>query len=318
MSYIPGPAATPKKFSWSDTPLAQLHAVQLVECSDDLNLPDFLLAKTLEQSMREQIAATPYYWICMWLKDTRIIRKKKAVSELCFAPAYSMNINDPDVPFEFEILNETEALHIFIHPGVLREVAIEQGRLEIAENFLKPVLGVENKGLTFLLRSLKQTLIDEHKRSVNMAEHLVKGLCSELLTRYSRERGAFTSYLGNGHKFSARQVRSIVEYIDRTLSGTPDLNAMASMCSVGRTTFGARFKSTFGITPYQYIIKKRIDLAKKMLIDGSVSHLEIATLCGFADQAHFATLFKREVGLTPFNFKRNSSDMEFRLLKDTG
>ena len=58
------------------------------------------------------------------------------------------------------------------------------------------------------------------------------------------------------------------------------------------------FTQTFGIAPHQYVVARRIDAARKRLLDGEPIAL-VAAGVGFYDQAHFTRQFKRHVGTPP-------------------
>jgi len=58
------------------------------------------------------------------------------------------------------------------------------------------------------------------------------------------------------------------------------------------------FTGTFGIAPHQYVTARRIDAARKRLLDGEPIAL-VAAGVGFYDQAHFSRQFKRHVGTPP-------------------
>jgi AraC-like DNA-binding protein len=58
------------------------------------------------------------------------------------------------------------------------------------------------------------------------------------------------------------------------------------------------FTGTFGIAPHQYVVARRIDAARRRLLDGEPIAL-VAAGVGFHDQAHFSRHFKRHVGTPP-------------------
>jgi AraC-like DNA-binding protein len=65
------------------------------------------------------------------------------------------------------------------------------------------------------------------------------------------------------------------------------------------------FRRTFAITPHRYLIGRRIDAARKRLLDGEPAS-RVACDVGFHDQAHFTRHFKRHVGATPARFARSA------------
>ncbi len=61
------------------------------------------------------------------------------------------------------------------------------------------------------------------------------------------------------------------------------------------------FTRSFGITPHRYVVGRRIDLARRHLLDGEpVAH--VAAVVGFHDQAHLTRQFTRHVGTTPARY----------------
>ena len=65
------------------------------------------------------------------------------------------------------------------------------------------------------------------------------------------------------------------------------------------------FKKIFGITPYTYVLDKKIGFAKKLLMDTNLSVKEIATKLCFSDEYYFSNIFKKKTGLTPSQYRRS-------------
>ena len=63
--------------------------------------------------------------------------------------------------------------------------------------------------------------------------------------------------------------------------------------------FARAFKETMGLGPHQYLLHLRLERARRMLDAEDAVLSNIAQRAGFADQAHFTRLFKREYGVTP-------------------
>lgn len=58
------------------------------------------------------------------------------------------------------------------------------------------------------------------------------------------------------------------------------------------------FRALFGTSPYRYLVLRRLDKARRLLLVGK-EPADVAAACGFADQSHFGRVFKRAFGLTP-------------------
>ena len=61
------------------------------------------------------------------------------------------------------------------------------------------------------------------------------------------------------------------------------------------------FSTTFGIAPHRYLIGRRIDAARRKLLDGEPA-ARVAVEVGFHDQAHLTRHFRRYVGTTPARY----------------
>jgi AraC family transcriptional regulator len=68
--------------------------------------------------------------------------------------------------------------------------------------------------------------------------------------------------------------------------------------------FARVFKSTLGLSPHQYLIARRIEMARHLLERTNFSLAEIALQTGFSSQAHFTQQFHERTKLTPRQFRR--------------
>jgi AraC family transcriptional regulator len=79
---------------------------------------------------------------------------------------------------------------------------------------------------------------------------------------------------------------------------------MASVATLSPYHFVRQFKAATGLTPYQYVIHRRVERAQHLLRTHSkLSLAEVSVRTGFSDQSHFTSLFKRIIGVTPRQFR---------------
>ncbi|HEY0793815.1 MAG TPA: AraC family transcriptional regulator [Chthoniobacterales bacterium] len=64
------------------------------------------------------------------------------------------------------------------------------------------------------------------------------------------------------------------------------------------------FKATTGYTPYQYVSRRRLEQAMRLLSNRRLGLAEIALRLGFASQSHFTAVFRRATALTPSAYRR--------------
>lgn len=79
---------------------------------------------------------------------------------------------------------------------------------------------------------------------------------------------------------------------------------MAEAAALSRYHFARSFRSEMGVPPVTYLWRRRAQLAASKLSETTRSLAEVALSCGFSDQSHFTTVFRREHGVTPAAFRR--------------
>lgn len=105
---------------------------------------------------------------------------------------------------------------------------------------------------------------------------------------------------------SKRKLQQAIHYIHQHLSEEVTLEAIATHLNMSHFYFCRMFKQSTGVTPYQYLLRLRIEHAKQLLLQGDLSIVEIALEVGFANQSHLTHHFKRLVGVTPKQFVHSS------------
>lgn len=76
-----------------------------------------------------------------------------------------------------------------------------------------------------------------------------------------------------------------------------------------RDHFARLFKQSVAVTPHQYLIRQRVERAKRLLQQGNLSIADVALQCGFANQGHLSYHFKRLLNATPKAFSNNSKNL---------
>ena len=102
-----------------------------------------------------------------------------------------------------------------------------------------------------------------------------------------------------------RSFFSVLEYIDENFRYELDVRALAEKTGYSYDRFRHVFKEQTGLAPGDYIIEKRISMAKKMLENDITASLTyIAYECGFSTSSHFSNSFKAKTGMSPGEYRR--------------
>ncbi|WP_299042254.1 AraC family transcriptional regulator [uncultured Tateyamaria sp.] len=86
-----------------------------------------------------------------------------------------------------------------------------------------------------------------------------------------------------------------VDHIELPLT----IQDLADRVSMDVFSFSRAFKSRTGRSPYQYLLQLRVERALHLLLSTDISLIETAYACGFSSQAHFNTVFRKVMGMTP-------------------
>jgi AraC-like DNA-binding protein len=91
-----------------------------------------------------------------------------------------------------------------------------------------------------------------------------------------------------------------------TLEQKLTLDQVAREAALSPGQFIRTFKAVFGQTPHQTRIDARLDLAKRLLVTGSLPVTEVCAAAGFSSLGTFSHVFARRVGLSPSAFRREA------------
>ncbi|MGW7428389.1 AraC family transcriptional regulator [Streptomyces sp. NPDC054861] len=99
--------------------------------------------------------------------------------------------------------------------------------------------------------------------------------------------------------------RRLRELLDERLVRGVTLDEAATVVHAHPTHLVRAFGAAFGIAPHQYLMARRVDRARRLLLDGQPP-AEVAAATGFYDQSHFTRHFKRIVGSPPGRYAREA------------
>ncbi len=101
-----------------------------------------------------------------------------------------------------------------------------------------------------------------------------------------------------------RRIDYIKSYIDNNYSLDLSLEGLSNMAYMNKFHLIAEFKQAYRVTPIEYLILKRIEVSKGLLISTNHSMETIAEIVGFNSQSYFNQVFRKKVGITPSQFRK--------------
>lgn len=128
----------------------------------------------------------------------------------------------------------------------------------------------------------------------------VETLVDALAVHFLRRFGSTCHSVNNGPDgLSLYKLRRTIAYIKAHLAHELSLVTLAAMEKTSPAHFARLFKSATGLAPHQYVIRCRMEEAKRLLTETEEVLSDIGLQVGCADQSHFTALFHKHVGLTP-------------------
>ena len=100
------------------------------------------------------------------------------------------------------------------------------------------------------------------------------------------------------------QVRRVEAYIDANLAARINLDNLSEVARLSTSHFSRAFKRSFGMAPYAFVLRRRMEHAQRLMLTTQTPLCEIALECGLSDQSHFSRLFQRTIGTSPNKWRR--------------
>ena len=201
----------------------------------------------------------------------------------------------------FSSSGKTDALHVFLPESTLTRVAAEA---EFSSGLaLRPKVRFRDASLSATMLALLAELSEGGAGRRLYVEGLAEGLSVHLLRRHA-ERPTTPVDGPNGTRLSSAQLRRVIDLVMAGLGESVSLEDMAAAAAMSRFHFLRCFKATTGRTPQAFVRERRLEEAKRLMIDRPHLSLSgVAAAAGFADQSHLTRCFKRHVGQTPGRFR---------------
>jgi AraC family transcriptional regulator len=202
--------------------------------------------------------------------------------------------------FGVRLEGHLETLHVYVRKQIVEEVAEQFGYGASTAISLLPSLGDHDPLIERLILDIQETLRSPDPTSAVYADYLAYALAARLLRQHSTSTQTNPTPQGG---FSKVQLQRATDYMEAHLGHSLTLADLAVATGLSSSHFARRFKVTTGMPPHKYLIRLRVERAKRMLM-GTDSLTDIALACGFTHQEHMTRIFHRETGITPAAFRR--------------
>lgn len=161
---------------------------------------------------------------------------------------------------------------------------------------------IDNRDKSLKFEDYFEDIYNEYKGNDIFSNSLANAVASTLVINLLRKYRKSITVKHN--KKINRQIDYIKSYIDTNYNEDIKLEDLSSMAYMNKFHLISEFKQSYRITPIEYLILKRIEISKNLLISTNHTMEEISALVGFNSQSYFNQVFKKKVGQTPSQFRR--------------
>ena len=164
-------------------------------------------------------------------------------------------------------------------------------------NFFHINLADESKAL-----STFENILDEYNSKDLFSRSMANSLASIFiinLLRANEDKVAIQHDRKINH-----QIDYVKSYIDNNYAEDIKLEQLSTMAYMNKFHLISEFKQAYRVTPIEYLILKRIEISKNLLISTNHSMEEISTIVGFNSQSYFNQVFKKKNMQTPSQFRK--------------
>ena len=213
-------------------------------------------------------------------------RRLQTHGDIDIVPAGLPGVWEDEAPATILLLSLT--------PALLRSAAEDMG-LNPDQAALRPQFQLKDPRIAHIGWALKAELESGYPCEPLYGESLGMALAAHLLRHYAPARVLPKP----GHGLSKQQLRRVTEHIENHLDQSLSLAELAAAAGVSASHFKALFKQSLGLPAHQYVIRRRVEHARVLLLQGHLAMSQVALEAGFSHQSHMARCMRRVLGVTP-------------------
>jgi AraC family transcriptional regulator len=191
-------------------------------------------------------------------------------------------------------------LFFYLPRGALNAIADDAEAPRIGDLNHEPV-GIDDATVCSLGRAMLPALSHPDQASRLFVDHILLALGIHVAQTYGGMRSPPQPARGGLAPWQARRAKEI---LCANLDGRVPIEEVARQCRLSVSHFSRAFRRSMGAAPHNWLLARRVELAKEKLRDDRLSLLEVALACGFADQSHLTRVFTRMVGVSPGAWRR--------------
>jgi AraC-like DNA-binding protein len=199
-----------------------------------------------------------------------------------------------------EMHSSFDNVRFYISQTSLDELAYDQGIRRTA-GLTTPRLCCHDRVMYGLANTLLDHVERANEHSVLFIDHIALAFFTHAISAYGN--AAVPADVTPGG-LAPWQLRRAIDFLSAHLSEDPGVADLARECGLSAGYFSRAFRRTTGLAPHQWLIRKRVERARQLLLGHGCGLADIALRCGFTDQSHFTRAFAKLEGMSPGKWRQ--------------
>lgn len=278
---------------------------RIIAASDRLEWESIYASMQREAPYAASYASVPDHLVILHLDGpvtvSRVLGKSSASRVI---PPGGLFMLPGGTDFGVRLGGDLSTVHIYVRRAIVEEVAADLSCSGTGSIELVPRLGAKDPLVERLALEVRDALTDPDPNVPIYIDYLTRAITARLIRAHStRSAPRPEAKAGTLTRF---QLGRAIDYMEENLDRPVALLDVARAAGLSATHFARRFKHSTGSAPHQYLMRCRVERAKRLLAETDGAIAQVAVACGFAHQEHLTRVFRRLSGETPARFRRGA------------
>jgi AraC family transcriptional regulator len=253
-----------------------------------------------EKPYRAAFDPAPTHLLILHLDGPVMVRRRSGRSAATRRiPAGGLFLHPADRELDVELFGGLGTVHLYLTDEALQGAHDEPHPVRLAEE-----LGSSDPLIEQLVLALDGVVRRGEFSSRTYVDHLVGMLAAQLARAHSGGRNNDGERSADG--LTPRQMNSVRGLMELRIAEPLPVGDLAAVTGLSSSQFSRRFRASTGESPHQFLLRLRLDRARRLLRTGAQPIAEVAVLCGFSHQEHLTRVMRAKLGTTPAAVRRSS------------
>jgi AraC family transcriptional regulator len=227
-----------------------------------------------------------------------------------------VQVTAPATQTEFRSHAPSDFLHIYLSAAYVAQCPdpVLANRTQEAHNACYPFM--RDSVIRQLMHVLVEALDSPDPASRSCVDAVARAIAARALGIALQPPVASRAEAGKTPALESWRLQRTIAFIDSHLDQPISLQQLAHAVGLSPTYFAARFRAAVGASPRLFVMRRRIERAKVLLASTRMSMIDVALNVGFRTQSHFTTVFGRQEGATPHQWRMRCASAEDAARRD--